>query len=626
MIATVRRCFDILDPSMRARWLILVLFAIIAATLEMSGVAVIFGLINLVDNPATAAKAPLLGPYLTWLVDRYGSDAVIALGAIAALYFICKNSFLLFEIYYRERVATASAVATGKKLMRSYLHAPYSFHLSRSSALIMRDLESSVETVFRTVLLSTMAAISELFIVLGVAGVLLTVEPIITIASGGVIGAMSAIILVLLRKWTLELGARITHIRGIIFQTIQQGLGSIKETRILGRESFFLDQFSDGIEQRGRSARLYVTMASAPKLAMESVMVVGMVLILVLLLARDQSNSSVLPAIGLFAYAGFRIIPSANKIVMYLNNIRFGKAAVDGVYEGFNATITDSRSISTGTTQSMAAPTNIVFTHEVRLKGVSYRYPSAHQDSLVDANLEIPKGSSIGIVGVTGAGKTTLVDILLGLLRPDKGRLLVDGKDVTDDPRAWQRKIGYVPQTIYLTDDSIAANIALGVPTDEIDSARLRQAAAMAQILDFIDELPAKFETIVGERGVRLSGGQRQRIGVARALYHDPDLLVFDEATSALDNETEAALTGAIARLSSVKTVVLIAHRLSTLRSCRTLVVMKEGCIVATGDYDTLLQTSVDFRRLADLATHAPLDRPAPSPDGNDRIPAENAP
>lgn len=616
MLDTLRKCMELLDPPMRLRWFALVVLAALAAVLELSGTAVVFGLINLADDSAAAANAPLVGKYLALAVDRYGTDAIIVLGIFAAVYFVAKNGFLLFEIYYRERTAAYASAILGAKLMRAYLAAPYSFHFRRNSAITIRDLENSVDVVFRTVLLSATIAMSEFFILLGVASVLLAVEPLVALTSGVVIVGMGIGIVTTMRAWAINLGERINRVAGTIIQAIQQGLGSIKETKILGRERFFLDRFREGRNLRARLACQYATVAATPRLAVESVMVVGMILVIVLLLARQGSNSTILPIIGLFAYAGFRIVPSVNRIIMHINNVRFGKAAVDSVYEGHRAALEGRLADESPGNEPIVGA--VTFNRELRMEGVTYRYPGADRDALTDATLVIPRGLSVGIVGATGAGKTTLVDVLLGLLHPQRGRLLVDGRDVTDDPRPWQRMIGYVPQSIYLTDDTIAANIALGIPPAEIDATAVRRAAGMAQILGFIEDLPEKFDTVVGERGIRLSGGQRQRIGIARALYHDPDLLVFDEATSALDNETEAELSHAIARLSGVKTVVLIAHRFSTLHSCGALVMMKDGRIVAEGSYDELMRVSDDFRRLAALADRTLIDRARLSPTGTE--------
>lgn len=596
MIKTIRRCLTFLAPAMKRRWVLLVPLAVIAAGLEISGAAIVFGLINLINNSSGGLGIPLIGPYLTPILDAHGDRAIIVLGMAAAVYFIAKNMFLLFEIYYREYCATESAAIAATRLMAAYLAAPYSFHFGRNSSLSIRDLESSADVLFRTVLLSAATVLSEFMVVLGVASLLVVMEPVITLSSALLIGGVGVVTVGSMRKLMRDLGARAVSSSGAIIQSIQQALGSIKETKILGREAFFLNKFKANRELRAQITRLYAVTAAAPRLAIESIMVVGVVVIIMILSSRDTLNSSALPLIGLFAYTGFRIIPSANRIVMHLNGIRFAKAAVDGVYESMQAALTNSSvGLPTETDASCAIP----FDKEVRLDNVTYRYPHAPSDALISVSLVIPKGSSIGIVGATGAGKTTLVDVLLGLLRPDRGRLLVDGHDVTDDPRPWQRKIGYVPQTIYLSDDSIAANIAFGIPSPDIDPGLLRRAAEMAQILDFIASLPKGFDTLVGESGIRLSGGQRQRIGIARALYHDPSLLVFDEATSALDNETEAGLSRAIVRLSGLKTVVLIAHRFSTLHSCKTLVMMKDGRIVAQGDHDTLLLQNDDFRKLA---------------------------
>jgi ATP-binding cassette subfamily C protein len=322
------------------------------------------------------------------------------------------------------------------------------------------------------------------------------------------------------------------------------------------------------------------------------------VLLVILLTLQGRAGVDVLPLLGLYAYAGFRMIPSANRILWRINEIRHGTSAVQQLYHDYRLL-----DCSASDRRDAAGTARLPFTDCLATEGVSYTYPGAARAALQDVHLTIRRGESIGIVGSTGAGKSTLVDTIIGLLQPDCGRVTVDNLDVQTRLRAWQRQIGYVPQSIFLADDSLRRNIAFGVPEAEIDDHRLQVAIGMAQLAAFVAALPAGLDTCVGERGIRLSGGERQRLGIARALYHEPEVLVFDEATSALDQGTEGEVMRAIEALHGKKTLLVIAHRLSTVRHCDRLIVLCNGRIIACGSFDTLMAHHPEFRTLAALTT-----------------------
>jgi ATP-binding cassette subfamily C protein len=310
-----------------------------------------------------------------------------------------------------------------------------------------------------------------------------------------------------------------------------------------------------------------------------------------------QGGNNILPLLGLYAYAGFRIMPSLNRVLISLQSIKFGVAALRDVHTDFGILASGP-----ATGPAIAAEKPIRFKTELTLHGISFAYPMTERRALHDIEFSIRRGESVGIVGSTGAGKSTLLDIILGLLEPDAGELLVDGKSIKNDMGRWQRLVGYVPQMVFLLDDSLKRNIALGVPDNEIDQSRVNAVIRTTQLEDVVAGLPAGIDTVVGERGIRLSGGQRQRVAIARALYHRPEVLVLDEATAALDNRTELYLSEAVQKLSGAMTLVIVAHRLNTIRHCNRVVVMQDGAIVDIGGYDELMARSVAFR---DIAAHA---------------------
>jgi ABC-type multidrug transport system fused ATPase/permease subunit len=339
---------------------------------------------------------------------------------------------------------------------------------------------------------------------------------------------------------------------------------------------------------------------SLPRYYTETVAVTGILLVILILLTQGREMGTVLPTLSLFAAAAYRLVPSANRIVSLVHQIRHNAYALDTIYDGL--VLSEQPGRGRGTLQdSQIVEALPPIRDGVRLENVTYRYSDPPTTALRDISLYIPRGHIVGFVGPSGAGKTTVVDVILGLLTPTEGRVLVDGHDIQDNLRAWQAKLGYIPQEIYLLDDTLRANIAFGIQPDQMDETSVSQAVKAAQLGEWIESLPDGLDTMVGEEGVRISGGQRQRVGIARALYHNPELLIMDEATASLDNQMEAEVMKAILRLSGQKTILIIAHRLTTVKNCHRLYFMQYGRIVASGTYDELLDYSAEFQAMARL-------------------------
>jgi ATP-binding cassette subfamily C protein len=440
------------------------------------------------------------------------------------------------------------------------------------------------------VLVSAAHVISELLLIAALLIVLLATAPYVTLVTGVVMGVLVVLLLKLTQKTFGLWGGKAHEMAGAIMANLQQSLAGVKEVKILGRERFFYESYREQRTSLSRLLWLRATLENMPRLVIETVFVLGVVLVIVAFEVRGSSED-IVPLLGLFAYAGFRIMPSIHRIIQHLNSMRFGSASVDQIYDDFNE-LKDAP-------LPAESDTLLPFTEAIRFEGVSYSYPRADHPALAGVELTIKKGESLGIVGATGAGKSTLVDLLLGLLPPDQGRVTVDGRDIQSDLRGWQNQLGYVPQMIYLIDDTLRRNVALGIPDDRIDEARVERAIELAQLGELVRGLSQGLDTIVGERGVRLSGGERQRVAIARALYRDPDVLIFDEATSSLDNRTEQEMTKAIELLRGDKTLVIIAHRLTTVRRCDRLLFVERGRIVDSGSFDELLAGNEQFRRLS---------------------------
>ncbi|HUF93696.1 MAG TPA: ABC transporter ATP-binding protein, partial [Candidatus Limnocylindria bacterium] len=387
-------------------------------------------------------------------------------------------------------------------------------------------------------------------------------------------------------------GQELRRLDSGILQALHQSLGGLKEVKITGREAFFSKEFAWRQQAAGGVRARHATLTATLRMLVEAVFVCALLLVSLLVTLRSDAAADTVPMLALFAYAGFRVIPSANRLLLNIAQIRYGRALLEDVD---NDVAAFARHAAADLPPEEA---DIAFEDAVELRDVSYAYEDGER-VLTDVRLTIRRGESIGIVGATGSGKSTLLDLLLGLLAPTSGSITVDGRDIRAGLRSWQRLIGYVPQTTFLIDDSLRRNIAFGLADADIDERRVEAAVRMAQLSDVAAALPRKLDTLIGERGVRLSGGQRQRVAIARALYTQPQMLVFDEATSALDTQTERELIAAIDTLRGAKTLVVVAHRLSTVRRCDRLVFLRQSRVAAVGPFDQLLADSDDFRAMA---------------------------
>lgn len=593
MIEVLRKAFRLLPTSTRLRWLLLVPLMLASAAAEAVGAAGVFYLVRILNEPARALELPVFSRMVIgfgWTDER---SILIAFTLTLVAFYISKNFLALLTEYVRGTCVGHSTAIVARTLLRGYLAAPYELHFHRNSAELIRNAHESVERIFGQVVALAASILTELMVVAGIASVLLLAAPSITLKAGGALLLVSWIFLRATRSAARRLGRQLQGRSSEALRHLNQALHGLKEIKVLGRESFFDQAFGEAEEGLARTRYMNNLLAILPRLVVETVFICGALLVTMLLVARGGTAADSLSLLGLYAYAGFRIIPSANRILWNWNLIRSGSPAVDDVYSDF------VRFRGPASMELSAEVEVLPFAQTFELRGVSYTYEGSHGPALADVDLTIRRGESVGIVGRTGAGKSTLVDIVVGLLQPMPGELLVDGAPIGDRRRGWQRQIGYVPQSTYLIDASLRANVALGIPAAQIDEGAIHTAIAMAQLADFVDGLPEGLDTLVGERGVRLSGGQRQRIAIARALYHQPQVLVFDEATSALDMETERRLSEAISALHGVKTLVLVAHRLTTVAQCDTLLFLHDGRVAGRGAYDELMRNNSDFRAMA---------------------------
>jgi ATP-binding cassette, subfamily B, bacterial PglK len=590
-IANLRRAASMLDADLRRRWIGLALLSVVAAALEAVGVLGIFWLIGIVTSPQTATRLPLVGS----LAAKLGFDGsptwLIGCSLAVMAFYALKNCFLVFHHYHEVKMPHDAYVRVSTALLRGYLTTGYHFHFDRNSAEIVRNLISSVDVVFRTVLHNAVTLISELLVIVAILGVLVAASPGQALVVVGILVLIAWLMFRLSQRRVTAWGFQIQALAKDILKVINQALGAIKEVKLMHREEFFLEQYHGLRERQSLLMCYYETFQNIPLLSLEALftLLVGGLVILVTL--EHLNHTSIIPLLGLYGYVGIRLLPALARISAKLQRVGFGAAAVNQVYA-------DYVQLPREQTLGAAEPAPLPFAREIRIDDVTYAYPNGSRPALSHVSFAIPYGGSVGVVGPSGGGKSTLIDIVLGLLLPESGRVLVDGIDTATSVRAWQRNVGYVPQTPYLLDDTLRRNIAFGIPDADVDETAVADAVRMAQLGDLVAGLPRGLDTEIGERGIRLSGGQRQRIVIARALYRRPSVLIFDEATSELDNITELEISAAIEALAGQKTIVIIAHRMTTVRNCGQIVFLVDGRVADIGRYDELAARNQEFGKL----------------------------
>lgn len=577
----IRKIWEFLGPIQRRGAITLLLFMVLGMGLETLGIGLVIPAIALLTQPDFSQHYVFVRPIFTSLGSP--SRQTLAIGGMGTLVvvYLIKESFLAFLAWRQMQFAFGLQAQLSQRLFQVYLAQPYTFHLQRNSAQLIRNVVNEVSMFTGSGMLPGMSFLTESLVLFGLCVLLLVVEPrgalivvsVLGVATWGFYGFMRGRI----ARW----GESRQQSEGMRLQHLQQGLGGVKDVKLLGREETFLQRYSLHNNQSARVERLQNTMNQLPRLWLELLAVSGLAILVTSMILQGRAIESILPTLALFAATAFRLIPSANRILGALQVLRYSKPVIDLLHSELQLKPEVKNTNKHANTMMHSA---------VEMRHVSYCYPAREQFALQDVSLRIARGEMVGFIGASGAGKSTLVDLLLGLLHPDHGMVSVDGDDVQKNLRGWQRQIGYVPQAIYLTDDTLRRNIAFGIPDEQIDEAALERAIKAAQLQNFVADLPQGLETMVGERGVRLSGGQRQRIGIARALYHDPGILVLDEASSALDSTTEQEVMQAVRALHGDKTIILIAHRLSTVAYCDRLYRLEQGRLIEQGTPETMLK------------------------------------
>jgi ATP-binding cassette, subfamily B, bacterial PglK len=607
----VRQLWYILTPKERMEGGFLLCAMVLGALFETLSIGVIIPFIAMLKEPELIAKSRYLQPFLPQHGLHEHRLLFLTLGVTMISLFAVKTGYLILLYRWLYRYAMKKHVNLSRQLLAGYLSAPYTLHVQRNSADLIRVTTRSVEDFATIFMVNLLIVLGELLVLGTLSSLLMVVEPLGTLGALLVLGVPTALVYRSTQSGLASAGRAAEESFAAMIQWAGQAISGVKEITITGRRAFFLDQHAHHVQRFTNSNRLLSFLVTLPRFIIDTLSVTALITVAAILLARGQDLQSSLLLLGMFALAAVRMIPSTTRLSSALAQVRFRYASTEVIYCELLALRQRPSDPPPDPADEKTAP--LRFRHALALERVSFSYPGAHRPAIDDVSIVIPRGYWVGFIGPTGAGKTTLADLILGLLAPTSGKILLDEQNLNDNLAGWQRNIGYVPQTTYLIDDSVRRNVAYGVPEAEIDDERVWLALRTAQVDHLVRSLPGELDAIVGERGGRLSGGERQRLGIARALYGDPEVLVIDEGTSNLDPVTEAAIVEVVAGLRGKKTIIVIAHRPAFVRNCDCIFMLAQGRLRSSGRYSELLAKDRDFSEFCGTASVAVPVHAAPS-------------
>jgi ATP-binding cassette, subfamily B, bacterial PglK len=584
-------------------WISVILFLmIVGACLEVAGIGAVIPLVMLILNPNAIQEQVFLKFFYQFFNEPPVHFFIIGATATVIGIYTIKNLFLFGIQLIQSRFMFDQYSYLSNKIFKAYLNRPYTYHIQCNTAELLRNIGSEVHVFVYNILIAGMYFLAEIMVFTAIFFLLLWADFYSTLFVIGFLGGSVILFYTIIHKKLKFSGEERQFHAAEMNKQVIQGLGGIKETKVLGREKYFADVYSNHLNRSCEAARYNYIVQQTPRLFIE-VLVISLVLgIIISLILQGHTSNSIIATISLFTLAATRLMPSINRMMSAITTIKYSLPSLEIIKKDLSEIKTEEHDFDPKKIES-ASHIGMDYTLEksISFEDVTFFYAGTSSPAVQELTLNIRRGESVAFVGYSGAGKTTIIDLILGLFPPSKGRVLVDGKDIKGNLESWQRKIGYIPQTIYLCDDSIRNNIGFGLHPEEIDEESVKKAVEHSQLEQFIGTLPEGLNTVVGEAGVKISGGQRQRIGIARALYYNPSVLIMDEATAALDNQTEKEIMTSLNRLSGEKTLIMIAHRLSTVRDCDTIFFLEKGHIVASGSFNELSETNADFRRMANI-------------------------
>lgn len=575
MLTVYGKIWKLFNQHEKKRAILLLVLMNIMAFFEVLGVGSIMPFLSVLGNQDSIQTNQYLFYFYNLFDFKSNESFLIFLGVFALLILLVSAFVRTLSYYALFRFSNMRRHSIGQKLLKKYLHQPYKFFLNRNSSDVTKTILSETDSLIEEVIVPAVRLVTYSIVTIFLVVFLLVIDPILALILALIFGIFYSIMYLTVRKYLGKIGKERVKANGNRFKVVLETIGGIKDLKVLGREKVYLDSFTKPSSDFSTYSATSKTLSQSPQFLMEAIAFGSLLVMAIYGLSADGFDlGKFLPVLGLYALGVLKLKPAINEIYKSLSTMKYGNSGLDNV-------LADLENLTNEKSNILNDNQRLLLKESLTLKNLNFSYDNSSKLALQDININIKVNTTVGIIGTTGAGKSTLVDIILGLLHPDSGEIRVDNNILNvNNIRQWQNSIGYVPQSIFLIDDSIASNIAFGVPKEEIDLKQVEQVAKMAKVYDFVTSLEKGFETVIGERGVRLSGGQRQRLGIARALYHNPELLVLDEATSALDNETEAEVMRAIDGMSGSKTIIMIAHRLSTVERCDMLIKIQNGKIV----------------------------------------------
>lgn len=595
MLKAIATAYGLLDVRTRRRLPAAAGLGLLVSALEAVGIGLLYPFLLGVSDPSAMPEwARLLAAGL----GIEGNRLFAVIGVTAGVMLALKNVVAIAASYWQANFLYEAEGRLSVRLVRAYLEMPFLRLRERNSADMVRNVHGVVGTVTGAFVLPVLNLVTELAMVIATVLVVLAIDITVAVSVGAVLGGAGLLFSLVLRKRLGQLGGESLQANSAVLRSLNHIFGGAKEISVACRQDSFLGEFGRDRDRLTRFRRSQAFLGTLPRYYLELTLLLA-VAVAVALVLPDRSQADLMAVMVVFMTAGLRLMPSINRVMLLLQQLRIAVPSVHELEQEF----AQARPVALTAPAGDGTPPEA---NGLRVEKVTFSFPGRQSKVLDAIDLHVAWGETIGLVGTSGAGKTTLVDVILGLYQPDSGRVLVDGGDVFRDLESWRRRIGYIPQDIFLLDDSLRANIAFGIAADKVDEAALMNAVCQAELTDLVASLPGGLDTRLGERGVKMSGGQRQRIGIARALYSDPDILIMDEATSALDNETETRITHTMNALSRRKTLIIIAHRLSTVRQCDRILFLKEGQVAASGDFHSLYVSNEEFANLVRLASLSP--------------------